>query len=230
MHESDLLLEVAANIAKEDLREVVTMPADEVTPSISRMDQASGRQLPPASCAFKNCTFSVAPQSSTHQQYSDDVEHPWDQILRTHVQQAHAEDILNIAETLLGREDAELHMWDLYKGALSFQERLRSPMSGKTIDRRVFAHLSHVCNDNRIRSQMCFLCNQIKLDTGWIRSDITFRNGRWLFSLPRGSFVKNFSMHKFNAKHRQPGSPLAYRGPDYSADFSYNHVRLHPEV
>ena len=230
MPESDLLFEVATNLARGCLREVVTMPADPLRPHLSIIDRDSGRQLPPASCAFKGCTFSVALVSSTESEYRDDAEHPWDQILRAHVQESHAEDILTIAETLVDREDAQLYLWDFYKGALSVQERLRTPLAGASIDRRVFSQLAHVCNDDRIRSLMCFLCQQIKLDTGRIRSDITFMSARWLFSLPVGSLVKNFSMQKFTAKYRRPGSPLAYRGPDFSPDFSHNTLHLHPQV
>ena len=179
---------------------------------------------------MKGCTFCVQIQSSTEAEFRDVVDHPWDRALRAHVLDSHGQDILNIAEPLFAPDDVQMHLWDFYTGALSVQERLRTPMAGATIDRRVFTQLAHVCNDDRIRSLMCFLCSQVKLDTGRLRSDIEFRNARCLFSLPVGSLIKNFSMHKFNAKYRQPGSPLAYRGPDYSADFTHDNVHLHPEV
>ena len=51
--ENDLLLEVAAQIARQYLRAIVTMPADSLTPDVSTVDRDSGRQIPPASCAFK---------------------------------------------------------------------------------------------------------------------------------------------------------------------------------
>ena len=230
MFESDLLLEVAAQIARRCLRQVVTMPAEPLAPDASLMDRDSGLKLPPASCAFKGCTFCVQVQANTDAEYRDVVDHPWDQALRAHVVDSHGEEIMNITEPFFEPDHAQMHLWDFYKGALSVQERLRTPLAGATIDRRVFTQLAHVCNDDRIRSLMCFLCSQIKLDTGRIRSEIEFRSARWLFSLPAGSLIKNFSMHKFNAKYRQPGSPLACRGPDHSADFSHDNLYLHPEV
>ena len=51
--ESDLLLEVAAQLARKYLGAIVTMPADSLTPDVSTVDRDSGRQLPPVSCAFK---------------------------------------------------------------------------------------------------------------------------------------------------------------------------------
>ena len=50
------------------------------------------------------------------------------------------------------------------------------------------------------------------MDTGRIRSDIAFRTGEWLFSLPPGSLVKNFSMAKFTERYRKSGTPLTDRG------------------
>ena len=125
-------------------------------------------------CAFRDCTFSVNPLLlSTENEDIEDAEHPYDQFLRIHIQERHLEEIVTASETFLSHEEAKDNYWDLYKGALSFQERLRTPISGKNIDRRAFAHLPYVCNDNRIRSLMCFLCDQIKMDVGGIRSDIS---------------------------------------------------------
>ena len=98
MPESDLLQEIAACIAKDCLRDVVTMPANPDNPDHSMLDSDSGRRLPPASFAFKNCCFCVESQSSTNAAYRDDEEHPWDQVLRAHVQAQHGQTLLSIAE------------------------------------------------------------------------------------------------------------------------------------
>ena len=78
-----------------------------------------------------------------------------------------------------------MHLWEFYKGALSVQERLRTPLAGASIDRRVFSQLAHVCNDDRIRALMCLLCQQIKLDTGesvaTLHSEL--RDGHFLFQV-----------------------------------------------
>ena len=124
-------------------------------------------------------------------------------------------------------------MWDLYKAALSTQERRGIPIVGASVERRVFEYTTHVYNDERIRSLICFACAQVKVDTGGIRSDIGFRSGRWLFSLPKGSLQKNFSMAEFTRRYRKPGSPLAPRGSGVAdvptADFSDWTLQLHPD-
>ena len=205
------------------------MPSDPVNSSALQWNANDGCQLPYVHCAFRDCTFSVHSLIRNEHDNTSDADHPYDQILRRHVQDMHSDEIVSVSNTFLCQEKAKANIWDLYKGALSYQERLRIPVSGKSIDRRTFAHLAHVCNDNRVRSLMCFLCDQVKMDTGDIRSDISFQNARWLFSLPVGSLVKNFSMNRFNAKYRKPGSPLVFRGSDHSVDFSHNTLRLHPE-
>ncbi len=120
----------------------------------------------------------------------------------------------------------------LYKAALSAQERCSIPVAGASVDRRAFEYTGHVYNDECIRSLVCFACAQVKVDTGRIRSAIEFRSGRWLFSLPRGSLVKNFAMGEFTRRYRQDGSPLAPRGGGpgdvCGPDFSDWELRIHP--
>ena len=89
------------------------------------------------------------------------------------------------------------------------QERLQTPVVGVIIDRRTFTHTAHVATDDRIVSLVCCACAQIKLDTGRMRSEIGFMTGRWLFSRPVGVFANKFSMQRFSAKYRKPGTPLA---------------------
>ena len=97
----------------------------------------------------------------------------------------------------------------------------------------MFEYTAHVYNDERIRSLICFACAHIKVDTGRMRSAIEFVSGRWLFSLPRGSLTKNFSMEEFTKRYRAPGSPLAATGSARAVakcpDFSDWQVRLHPQ-
>ena len=123
--------------------------------------------------------------------------------------------------------------WGLYKAALSIKERQQIPIVGPSVDRRAFEHTSHVYNDDRIRSLICFACAQVKLDTGRIRSAIEFRSGTWFFSLPKGSLTKNFSMDEFRRLYCQSGSPFAFRGSDAAAIhgpyFSDWRLRLDPE-
>ena len=165
--------------------------------------------------------------------YEDDCEHPWDQELRQHISSVHGSQIQELAEACIGEELAKKHQWDLYKAALSVQERQTIPVAGVSVDRRVFEYTYHVYNDECIRSLICFSCAQIKVDTGHLRSEIGFRSGRWLFSLPPGSLVKNFSMEQFTQRYRQSGSPLALRGSGSvdlcSPDFSDWQLQLHPQ-
>ena len=125
------------------------------------------------------------------------------------------------------------YQWDLYKAALSAQERNSVPVAGPSIDRRVCEYTADVYNADCIRILICFACAQVKLDIGRIRSAIEFYSGRYLFSLPPGSLVKNFSMAEFTQRYRSSGSPLAARG-DCASDgvclgFSDWELRLHSE-
>ena len=163
-----------------------------------------------------------------------DPEHPADQMLRKHVLDTHNVQMLEIAENMLPDYDLPPLLWAFYKGALSVQERCTIPIAGPSVGRRTFQATSYVYSNARIRSLICFTCNQIKLDTGRIRSEIEFRSGSWFFSLPIGSLKKCHSMFVFGERYRQPGTALAMIGnmSDHdvsSPDFEDWQLRIHPQ-
>ena len=162
--------------------------------------------MPFVSCAFRGCNWTGG-GCSTDAAYRDDCEHPWDQQFKEHVLHAHADQIFEALKPMVAHCQTQELMWDVYKGALSAQERRCFPIAGFSVERRVFEYIAHVYNDERIRSLICFACAQIKVDTGRIRSAIEFRSGRWLFCLPRGSLIKNFAMGEFTKRYRAPGLP-----------------------
>ena len=232
--ESDLLSESAERTAVR-LRDRVTMPANPTNMELSITEPDivdSGARLPPVSCAFRKCGWKGGGET-TDRCYRDDSEHPWDQQLREHVLAEHRGELLEDAAGLEGCQNAGDISWGLYKAALSIKERQQIPIVGPSVDRRAFEHTSHVYNDDRIRSLICFACAQVKLDTGRIRSAIEFRSGTWFFSLPKGSLTKNFSMDEFRRLYCQSGSPFAFRGSDAAAIhgpyFSDWRLRLDPE-
>ena len=229
--EPDLLLESSEQIANTCLRDHVTMPADPDDSEVPLKDAQSGGWLPPATCAFRRCTWCVGAKPSSKSAYEEDPEHPWDQELRAHVASAHSPAIQNLVGDILGSERAKECEWDIYKEACSVQERRSVPVSGPSVERRTCERTVHVYNDERIRALICFACARVKVDTGRVRSDIRFRIGEWLFSLPPGSSVKNFSMAEFTRRYRKSGSPLADRGSGHgdvaNPDFSDWQVKLH---
>ena len=223
--EPDLLLEAAEMVAQNHLRDRVTLPADpdDATKSLSREIAQSGGWLAPVSCAFLGCNWN-APATSIKSQYEDDPEHPWDQHLRAHIASDHSHAIYEQACKIVGPEKAAQCSWDIYKEALSVKERNSIPVAGVSIERRVCEATAHVYNDACVRALICFACARVKVDTGRIRSEIKFMSGKWLFSLPPGSLVKNFSMAEFSRRYCKSGTPLAekrsrpgsYDGPDFS--------------
>ena len=73
-------------------------------------------------------------------------------------------------------------------------------------------------NDHRIRSLICMVCAQIKLDSGGSNSEIEFVSGSWFFTLPPGALAKNCSMKIFQERYCQSGSPLATVGNQSTQD------------
>ena len=230
--EADILLEAADLIANSCLRDRVTLPADPANLEVPWLDVATGGRLPPVSCAFRGCNWSGG-GSSTEAEFRHDCEHPWDQQLRAHVLHAHSEQFFEELQLLLPRGQIHELMWDLYKGALSARERRSIPVVGFSVERRALEYTAHIYNDNRIRALICFACAQIKVDTGRMRSDIEFCNALWLFGLPKGSLIKNFSMEEFTRRYREAGSPLAAAGGARALakcpDFSDWQLCLHPQ-
>ena len=104
-------------------------------------------------------------------------------------------------------------------------------MTGPSVDRRTFERTAHAYNDERVRALVCFACARVKVDTGRIRSAIAFRTGKWLFSLPPGSLVKNFSMAEFTRRYRKSEAPLAdpgsRTGDVVGPDFTDWQLKLH---
>ena len=231
--EEDLCMEAAQSIAKH-LREHVTLPADPHNPHTSWTEVESGGRLPVVSCAFRGCTWSSSGTDSDDCVYRQDCEHPWDQLLRAHVLASHGKCLNDVAASVGPHGHLRVGPWDLYKAACSVRARNTIPIVGASTERRVFEYTAHVFNDHRIKSLMCFACAQIKVDTGSIRSDIEFRNGRWLFSLPKGSFKKNFSSTVFADRYRQSGTPLAPAGQGRanaaSPDFTDWELLVHPDL
>ena len=165
--EADLLLEAAQCIADECLRQHVTMPSDPKDAGAPLLDPDSGGRLPAVCCAFRECRWCVEPGPSTAAACEDDCEHPWDQLLREHVAKVHGSRMRALTEPSLGAERATRHLWDLYKAALSAQERRSIPVVGASIERRVFEYAATVVyNDECIRSLICFACGHIKVDKG----------------------------------------------------------------
>jgi len=231
--EPDLLLEVVEEIATSCLRDHVTMPADPENANISVHDASSGGRLPVVSCAFRHCTWCIHAHESSKAAYEDDPEHPWDQELRTHVLSEHSSTLTRITERILGEQEDIFSLWDLYKEALSVQERLHVPITGPSVERRTTELAAHVYNDACIRALICFTCARVKVDTGRLRSEISMKPGKWLFSLPAGSLVKNFSMTNFVQRYWKEGTPMVLHensaidavGPDFT-DWK---LSLHPE-
>ena len=207
-------MDAAARLA-EHLRARVTLPAEFEAETNVQAKLDSGDRLPPVSCAFKQCSWSVLGIPVTASDVREGSEHPWDRRLRDHVLQKHQQQLLDAID------DPDEDYWDLYKQALAIKERQCIPVTGVSVDRRAFEYTLQVYNDETIRSLICCACARIRVDTGGPRSDIEFKRGGWLLSLPKGSLNKNFSMAEFEKKYRQAGTPLADRGkgernPDFS--------------
>ena len=124
--------------------------------------------------------------------FRHDAEHPADQMLRKHVLETHNVQMLDIVEPILQDYAISPLLWDFYKGALSFQDPRTIPIVGPSVDRRSFQATSYVFSNARIRSLICFTCNQIKLDTGRIRIEIEFCSGSWFFFTNRMSEEMSF--------------------------------------
>ena len=215
----------AAEKLAQCLRERVTLPHSFPTDGVIQDELNSGNRLPPVSCAFKNCSWNVSGLIVEATDVRASIEHPWDRHLRKHVLDHHREELHRAIE------DTEADAWDVYKQALAIQERRCIPATGVSIDRRVFEYTLQIYNDKTVRSLICCACARIRLDTGGPRSDIEFKKGAWLFSLPEGSLHKNFSMAEFTKRYRQSGTPLANRGDEgRNPDFSEWRLRIHPEI
>ena len=105
----------------------------------------------------------------------------WGRALEAHILQKHK---LEIQEIAFVEED---YVWDVYQEALAVQERRTVPAVGAAIDRRAFEATLERYNDDRIQSLICFVCARVCLNTGASHSEIEYRPGSWLVSLPGGA-------------------------------------------
>ena len=78
-------------------------------------------------------------------------DHPWDAMLRVHVEEVHADAIVDIVENIFEEAPPERRVWDVYKEAIAVRERQKFPEVGVSVDRRTFEYTCAVFNDATIR-------------------------------------------------------------------------------
>ena len=190
------------------LREHPTMPADPQNQQKPWLRVSGGGHLPPVSCAFAECQWHGG-RFCEEQAFRDYPEHPWDQELRTHVLDAHADGIAEAGKGIEAEMTTEHVLWDVYREAIAVIERRGIPVVGPSVDRRATDHLVQRFNDQRIKGLVCFCCAQVKPDTGGCRSAIEFKTGRWLCSAPATALWNTFALEEFQRRYCQPGSALS---------------------
>ena len=193
-HSFEKRLEGAERLANVHLRSRVTIPATvEQDPHAQKMID-SAVSLPRIHCAFAKCTActeedfaedaKVVQDIDRVSGWQDDDRHAevfWDRVLKAHILRKHKQLIQGVAFV---EEDDDV--WDVYKEGLAVQERRRVPVVGAAVDRRAFETTMEVYNDDSIRSLICFVCARVCLHTSGAHSQINYRPGEWLLSLPTG--------------------------------------------
>ena len=193
-HSFEKRLEGAERLANMHLRSRVTIPATvEQDPHAQKMID-SAVSLPRIHCAFAKCTActeedfaedaKVVQDIDRVSGWQDDDRHAevfWDRVLKAHILRKHKQLIQGVAFV---EEDDDV--WDVYKEGLAVQERRRVPVVGAAVDRRAFETTMEVYNDDSIRSLICFVCARVCLHTSGAHSQINYRPGEWLLSLPTG--------------------------------------------
>ena len=101
---------------------------------------------------------------------------PMEKVLASHLITKH----LNDMRLGPGRD---AHMMAYYCAAVAAREREHMPSVGPSIDRRTFKALSEVYNSKKIRSLVCFVCAQVRTDIGNSNSEISYRDGQWLWDV-----------------------------------------------
>ena len=197
--------DAAQHIAANYFRKLVTLPSE-----LEHEDVQSGCRLPLVSCAFKGCDWCL--HGSETQKRTSDSEHSSVIQLRQHVWEAHNDDICDALREHVAELDPAAIYWDVYKEALATCERQGFPAVGLSVDRRAFEYATQVYQDDRIRSLICFACARICLDTGGVRSQIEYKLGGWVFSIPGSSLLNKFSFAEYTRRYRKPGTPLAPAG------------------
>ena len=234
--------DAAALIAETLLRSRPTLPANPINPQMSLTEVEVDGELPITHCACRGCTWHLymadLPRDcgewnsrATEELFRNSAEHPCEELLRRHVVEQHAAAFQSSCSEIV---DVRSHTWDLYKAGIAYLERQTIPVAGPLIDRRLFQRLAHVYNNHRVRSLICMVCAQIKLDTGGSNSEIEYMPGTWFFTLSPKALLKNCSMRRFQERYCQSGTPLAVYGNSSEQDiqnvsFKEWTLTIHPE-
>ena len=157
------------------LRSRPLLPPHPQNPYESWRDTDTGVAFPRLHCAFAGCSWTDRGRPEALVRLTQD-EKNFDCVLAQHLQMAHSRDMR------LGPKRNE-YILDYYCAAVAAREREHMPSVGVSIDRRTFKSLSEVYNSTKIRSLVCFVCAQVRLDSGGFKSDITYRDGKWLWKL-----------------------------------------------
>ena len=174
----------AARLASSCLRSRVTIPAHVEEQGDWQATIDSAERLPRVSCAFRNCPwYKMADDEAAGRRPDPEAEAYWDRALQAHILEEHNLQIQQIALV-----PAEL-AWDVYKEALSVQERRSVPAVGPAMDRRAFEATQERYKDERMCALICFSCARICLNTGGSRSDSEYVPGMWLARLPAGPSI-----------------------------------------
>ena len=106
-YEFDLWLEVAKQLRQDSLRTAPT--ADKGLSSDSR--------LPAIFCEIQGCEWKGAAPDMIQNDLDRKGDHPWDVLLRLHVEEAHATLIADIVKIVFPEIPSQQRVWDVYKAA-----------------------------------------------------------------------------------------------------------------
>jgi hypothetical protein len=101
-----------------------------------------------------------------------------------------------------------------YTAAIAVVERKKVPLLGEAVDRRAIAQVLARFNNGSIHSRMCFICGQVKIDTGAPRSDIEMREGAWFNALSRESLDANLSFSTFKRLYMDDRHSALHEAPE----------------
>lgn len=130
-YEFDLWLEVASKVREQCL---------DASPRIhsTSKDLSSVVRLPSIHCCMCGCGWKHDGCNIVVDHLETKEDHPWDALLRSHVETEHCVDISNIVATIFSETPADLRVWDVYKQAIAVRERETFPEVGLAVDRRCF--------------------------------------------------------------------------------------------
>ena len=109
-YEFDLWLEVAKQVRQQWLRSSPTVDMD--SPSLS-----SDSRLAAVFCGIKGCQWKCNVPDITQNNLDRKEDHPWDALVRLHVEETHATLISDIVKTVFVEIPSERRVWDVYKAA-----------------------------------------------------------------------------------------------------------------